>query len=83
MKPDTPYFVQHVFNLHNGNTYRQDTVGVDVLKAYELLTVDMQRPGYVAQIIIDEGHVKLVPLHSIDTIDVVLVEGTPQFPWDS
>lgn len=82
MAEETPeHFVQVTWNLRNGNSYREDTAGTDVLKAYELLMADMARPGYVANIVLAEGMVKLVPFHAIDTVSVALVKGKPQFPW--
>lgn len=75
------YFVRVTWNLRNGNRYQEDTLGTDKLAATEQLAADMVRPGYIAQVILTEDHMKLIPLHAIDTVDVELVEGEPKFPW--
>lgn len=69
------------WNLRGGDKYQEDTVGADKLEAVEMLAAEMSRPGYVAQVILTEGHTMLVPMHAIDSVDVELVEGEPKFPW--
>jgi hypothetical protein len=74
-------FVRITTNTRNGNTYREDTVGKSVADGSERLAAEMGRPGYIHHVLVAGGHIKLIPMHALESIDVTLVEGEPQFPW--